>query len=164
METIDLDKILLANNIDEILNTDSLKKIFINILKDKYKELSSIDIDELFNFDYSKKFASEKYQELDTLLELIKLENVDKLPKYKVTFKPTGTATLSLSKHAISFNKVKFDSPIVLTLLDASVNKGVIAESLGYVSYICINKNNPYKIFFIQMIFNQSKRYEKYSK
>ena len=96
METIDLDKILLANNIDEILNTDSLKKIFINILKDKYKELSSIDIDELFNFDYSKKFASEKYQELDTLLELIKLENVDKLPKYKVTFKPTGTATLSL--------------------------------------------------------------------
>lgn len=148
METIDLDKILLANNIDEILNTDSLKKIFINILKDKYKELSSIDIDELFNFDYSKKFASEKYQELDTLLELIKLENVDKLPKYKVTFKPTGTATLSLSKHAISFNKVKFDSPIVLTLLDASVNKGAIAEILGYVSYICIDKNNPYKIFF----------------
>lgn len=28
METIDLDKILLANNIDEILNTDSLKKDF----------------------------------------------------------------------------------------------------------------------------------------
>lgn len=70
------------------------------------KELSSIDIDELFNFDYSKKFASEKYQELDTLLELIKLENVDKLPKYKVTFKPTGTATLSLSKHAISLIKL----------------------------------------------------------
>lgn len=84
METIDLDKILLANNIGEILNTDSLKKIFINILKDKYKELSSIDIDELFNFDYSKKFASEKYQELDTLLELIKLENVDKLPNIRL--------------------------------------------------------------------------------
>lgn len=55
-------------------------------------ELLSIDIDELFNFNYSKKFASEKYQELDTLL-------------------------------------------------DASVNKEMIAE-----------------------IFNQSKRYEKYSK
>lgn len=148
MEITDLDKILLANNIDEILNTDSLKKIFINILKDKYKELSSIDIDELFNFDYSKKFGSEKYHELDVLLEVIKLQNIDKLPKYKVIFKPTGTATLSLSKHAISFNKVKFDSPIVLTLLDASFNKGVIAKALGEVSYICIDKNNPYKIFF----------------
>lgn len=148
METTDLDKILLANNIDEILNTDSLKKIFINILKDRYKEISSTYIDELFNFDYNKKFSSEEYQELDILLESIKLENIDKLPKYKITFKPTGTAILSLSKHAISFNKVKFDSPIVLTLLDVSFNKGVIAEVLGEVSYICIDKNNPYKIFF----------------
>lgn len=48
------------------------------------KELSSIDIDELFNFDYSKKFASEKYQELDTLLELIKLEMLINFPNIRL--------------------------------------------------------------------------------
>lgn len=91
-------------------------------------------------------------------METIKLDNIDKLPKYIFTFKSSGKATLSLSKHAISFNKVKFDSPIELILLDLTINKGKIAEVLGETNYICIDKDNPYKIFF------NSKDIEKFEK
>lgn len=157
----ELQQILNANNLDEILLSEKLKNIFSKTIKELFKELIVDDdsyVDELFNFDYSKKFNSENYHELDNLLETIKLDNLDKLPQYIFTFKPTGTATLSLSKHAISFNKVKFDSPIKLTLLDLSINKGKIAEVLGETSYICIDKDNPYKIFF------NSKDIEKFEK
>lgn len=147
----ELQQILNANNLDEILLSEKLKNIFSKAIKELFKELIVDDdsyVDELFNFDYSKKFSSENYHELDNLLEKIKLDNLDKLPQYIFTFKPSGTATLSLSKHAISFNKVKFDSPIKLALLDLSINKGVFAEALGETSYICIDKDNPYKLFF----------------
>jgi hypothetical protein len=146
----ELQQILNVNNLDEILLSEELKNIFSKAIKELFKELIVDDsyVDELFNFDYSKKFNSENYHELDNLLETIKLDNIDKLPQFIFTFKPTGTATLSLSKHAISFNKVKFDSPIKLTLLDLSINKGEFAKVLGETSYICIDKDNPYKIFF----------------
>lgn len=147
----ELQQILNANNLDEILLSEELKNIFSKAIKELFKELIVDDdsyVDELFIFDYSKKFNSENYHELDNLLETIKLDNIDKLPQFIFTFKPTRTATLSLSKHAISFNKVKFDSPIKLTLLNLSFNKGVIAKALGETNYICIDKDNPYKIFF----------------
>ncbi len=157
----ELQQILNVNNLDEILLSEELKNIFSKAIKELFKELIVDDnsyVDELFNFDYSKKFNSENYHELDNLLETIKLDNIDKLPKYIFTFKSSGKATLSLSKHAISFNKVKFDSPIELILLDLTINKGKIAEVLGETSYICIDKDNPYKIFF------NSKDIEKFEK
>lgn len=147
----ELQQILNVNNLGEILLSEELKNIFFKTIKELFKEFivdNDSYINELFNFDYSKKFSSEKYRELDNLLETIKLDNLDKLPQYIFTFKPSRTATLSLSKHAISFNKIKFDSPIKLTLLDLSINKGKIAKVLGETNYICIDKDNPYKIIF----------------
>ena len=77
----ELQQILNANNLDEILLSEKLKNIFSKAIKELFKELI-VDydsyVDELFIFDYSKKFNSKNYHELDNLLEIIKLVNIDK--------------------------------------------------------------------------------------
>nr|DAT90351.1 MAG TPA: hypothetical protein [Caudoviricetes sp.] len=126
----------LTLGIDDILTSSELKEVFQRYLVRRIEDL-------VRSSDNLKKRLK-----LESILESIKLENIDRLPRYRFNFKPKGVAF-----DAVSGDTVNFTGPVTMIVLQRRVNTDMTAKSFGKESYLCVREYSPLHKLVVNSIY-----------